>query len=153
MVSLSRYCIVLYLRSSEMMWDDIVPMWWSEALWHSFRLLLTFWLYIRRRIIETLQCPRLDVWVDDFGDLQDTVEGGFAESFWENIVIAVVALTHWSVAAAIVILWWSWVVALMLHLRVIFHIFEIVKFETFWQISIGSTLLILLQLLCLPLSQ
>ena len=89
-------------------------MWWSEALWHSFRLLLTFWLYIRRRIIETLQCPWLDVWVDDFGDPQDIVEGGFAESFWENIVIGVVALTHWSVAAAIVILWWSWVVALML---------------------------------------
>ena len=123
---------------------------WSEALWHSIRLLFTFWPYIRRRIIKPWQCQWLDVrsrrcwWL---GIHDKIVEGFFAESFWKNIVIGVaVSLTHHSVAAEFVILWWSWMATVLLFIWGSYSIILklIVKFETLWQVSVMSTLLILL---------
>lgn len=54
LLSLSNYLTVLTLLV--LMWADKMLRWWDEVrwmtqvLWCSLRLLLTFWLYIRRRI-------------------------------------------------------------------------------------------------------
>lgn len=69
------YCTVLILPETAMRWSEVN----EEALWHSFRLLLTFWGYVRRRTSCLVDCGSLNhgkqkPWLGEVGRRAATVK-------------------------------------------------------------------------------